>query len=161
MENAMPKRKKIALVLIILVLCFIWGQSLLDGEASSRESGFVFQLVYPFLYRVFGEVDATEHLLRKLAHFMEYAALGCSLSLYFGYDQKSVLKGMNVALLAALFDETIQLFSVSRGPQISDIWLDFSGAVTGILIFSVCFFAVVRIRNHSAEKKSSDPSARS
>ena len=155
----MPKRKKIALVLILLVLCFIWGQSLLDGETSSRESDFVFQLIYPFLYHVFGEVDATAHLLRKLAHFTEYAALGCSLSLYFGYDQKSMLKGMNVSLLAALFDETIQLFSVSRGPQISDIWLDFSGAVTGILLFSACFWAVVHIRNRAAGKKPRDPSA--
>ena len=154
----MPKRKKIALTLIILTLCFIWGQSLLDGETSSRESGFVFQLIYPFLYHVFGEVDATEHLLRKLAHFMEYAALGCSLSLYFGYEQKSILKGMNVALLAALFDETIQLFSVSRGPQLSDIWLDFSGAVTGILLFSACFWAFVHIRDHAAQKNRRDPS---
>ena len=159
MENTMPKRKKVALVLIILVLCFIWGQSLLDGETSTRESDFIFQLIYPFLYRIFGEVDATAHLLRKLAHFTEYAALGCSLSLYFGYDQKSILKGMNIALLAALFDESIQLLAVSRGPQISDIWLDFSGAVTGILLFSVCFWAVVRIRDHVMKKMRRSPSA--
>ena len=101
MESTMPKRKKIALVLIILVLCFIWGQSLLDGDTSTRESDFIYNLIYPFLYHVFGEVDATSHLLRKLAHFAEYAALGCSLSLYFGYDQRSILKGMNAALLAA------------------------------------------------------------
>ena len=155
----MPKRKKVALVLIILVLCFIWGQSLLDGETSTRESDFIFQLIYPFLYRVFGEVDATAHLLRKLAHFTEYAALGCSLSLYFGYDQKSILKGMNIALLAALFDESIQLLAVSRGPQISDIWLDFSGAVTGILLFSVCFWAVTRIRGHVMKKMRRSSSA--
>ena len=159
MEKTMPKRKKVALVLIILVLCFIWGQSLLDGETSTRESDFIFQLIYPFLYRVFGEVDATAHLLRKLAHFTEYAALGCSLSLYFGYDQKSILKGMNIALLAALFDESIQLLAVSRGPQISDIWLDFSGAVTGILLFSVCFWAVARIRGHVMKKMRRSSSA--
>ncbi len=153
MENTMPKRKKVALVLIILVLCFIWGQSLLDGDTSTRESDFIFNLIYPFLYRLFGEVDATAHLLRKLAHFTEYAALGCSLSLYFGYDQKSILKGMNIALLAALFDESIQLLAVSRGPQITDIWLDFSGAVTGILFFSVCFWAAVNVRDCVTEKK--------
>ena len=158
MESTMPKRKKIALVLIILVLCFIWGQSLLDGDTSTRESDFIYNLIYPFLYHVFGEVDATSHLLRKLAHFAEYAALGCSLSLYFGYDQRSILKGMNAALLAALFDESIQLLAVARGPQITDIWLDFSGAVTGILFFSVCFWAVVRIRERMRIKKQ-DPYA--
>ena len=154
MESNVPKRKKVALVLIVLVLCFIWGQSLLDGSTSTRESDFVFRLIYPFLYHVFGEVDATPHLLRKFAHFMEYAALGCCLSLYFGYDQKSILKGMNVALLAALFDESIQLLAVARGPQITDIWLDFSGALTGILLFSVCFWAVVRIRGRVMKKRS-------
>ena len=132
----MPKRKKVALVLILLTLCFIWGQSLLDGDISTRESDFVFNLIYPFLYKVFGEVDATPHLVRKLAHFTEYAVLGCSLALYFGYDQKSILKGMNVALIAALFDESFQLLAVARGPQITDIWLDFSGAITGIILFS-------------------------
>ncbi len=140
MESTMPKRKKIALVMIILVLCFIWGQSLLSGDTSTRESDFIYNLIYPFLYHVFGEVDATPHLLRKLAHFVEYTALGCSLSLYFGYDQKSIMKGMNCALLVALFDESFQLLAVSRGPQISDIWLDFSGAVTGIILFSAVYY---------------------
>ncbi len=149
MENTMPKRKKVALVLTILILCFIWGQSLLDGDSSTRESDFIFRLIYPFLYRVFGEVDATSHLLRKLAHFVEFAALGCSLSLYFGFEQKSMLKAMNIALLAALFDESIQLLTVSRGPQITDIWLDFSGAVTGIILFSGILYLFEAISNRS------------
>ena len=150
-------RQKVALVLIILVLCFIWGQSLLDPDSSEKESGFVFNLLYPYLYRIFGEVNATHHLVRKLAHYTEYAALGACLTLFFGYEQKGMLRSMNIALLTALFDESIQLLS-KRGSQIQDVWLDFAGAVTGILVAAALFWIVVQIKNRrSGEDGSDDP----
>ena len=152
------KRQKVALVLTILVLCFIWGQSLLDPESSERESSFVFNLLYPFLYRIFGEVNATHHLVRKMAHFTEYAALGACLTLFFGYEQKNMLQSMNIALLAALFDESIQLLS-KRGSQIQDVWLDFAGAVTGILLAAALFWIVVQIKNSISKRKESADSS--
>ena len=37
---------------------------------------------------------------------------------------------MFLALTAALIDETIQIFS-DRGSAVVDVWIDFSGAITG------------------------------
>ena len=36
-------------------------------------------------------------------------------------------------LLTALTDETIQLFVPGRSGQVTDIWIDFSGVMTGLL----------------------------
>lgn len=37
-------------------------------------------------------------------------------------------------LLTALTDETIQLFSGGRSSQVTDIWIDFGGVVTGMVL---------------------------
>ena len=37
-------------------------------------------------------------------------------------------------LLTALTDETIQLFVPGRSGQVTDIWIDFSGVMTGLLV---------------------------
>ena len=36
--------------------------------------------------------------------------------------------------LTALTDETIQLFSPGRSSQVTDVWIDFAGVVTGTLL---------------------------
>ena len=37
-------------------------------------------------------------------------------------------------LMTALTDETIQLFSLGRSSQVTDVWIDFAGVVTGTLL---------------------------
>ena len=39
-----------------------------------------------------------------------------------------------LAMAAALVDESIQLFTPDRGPRLTDVWIDTSGAVTGIML---------------------------
>ena len=41
-------------------------------------------------------------------------------------------------LLTALTDETIQMFSDGRSSQLTDVWLDLSGAMAGILVGLFC-----------------------
>ena len=41
-------------------------------------------------------------------------------------------------LLTALTDETIQMFSDGRSSQLTDVWLDFSGVMAGILVGLFC-----------------------
>ena len=63
-----------------------------------------------------------------------------------GRLQNLIAKTENGALLpgtlAALCDETIQLFVPGRSGQITDVWLDTAGYLTGalltLLIFSLC-----------------------
>ena len=49
---------------------------------------------------------------------------------------------MTERLLAALTDETIQIFT-GRGPQVQDVWLDFAGGAAGLLVM-LALWALLR-----------------
>lgn len=129
-------------LLLAALLCFIWGNSLLNREQSSQESMTVLELVRPVLELVVGQGNVTEHLVRKLAHFTEFGLLGClSVSLWSLLDKHRV-RHLAAALLfglaCAAADEGIQVFS-DRGNQLSDVALDFSGCLTGaVVIWLLC-----------------------
>lgn len=76
----MTKRKKqiVALtILVVVVLMFIWGNSLVPGETSGEIS----DGVTAFIARVLGiESETMGHYVRKAAHFTEYAVLGITIS---------------------------------------------------------------------------------
>ena len=81
------KKQRIALLIaILLTLGFIWGNSLLSREQSSDESAWVLRLVTPVLELFVGKGRVTEHLVRKLAHFTEFALLGFELFFWFLYS---------------------------------------------------------------------------
>jgi VanZ family protein len=130
---------------ILLILCFIFGNSLLSGEESGEMSASVLDVLHPVIRpaaELFSRDPVTEdqlhHLVRKLAHFTEFAALGlCSALLlwqccrtlrtpYFGYL-------LFFTLMTAVCDEFLQSFT-GRGPSVRDVLIDFSGAFTGILL---------------------------
>lgn len=107
----------------------------------------------------------TEHIVRKCAHFIEYMGLGILLrqsAFYIKGDgnlsenmgtvsalenktlrcQKkenrtaAFLEFHRIAIFAVPFvDETIQLFTEGRSGQISDVWLDMAGALTGTVLY--------------------------
>lgn len=113
-------RRTLFTVLTVLWLAVIWGHSVMSADLSRQESGGILALLigwFPFL---------TDHIIRKAAHFAEFAVLG---GLLFGAadGKRSPAFPPLIGLLAAMTDETIQLFSEGRSGQISDVWLDFSG----------------------------------
>ena len=70
------KRLKISAWLIGCLLCFIWGNSLLPGEISGRISDAVKEFLAFLLPGEVPGVTTGGGLLRKIAHFTEFAALG-------------------------------------------------------------------------------------
>ena len=127
------KKKAISGIFLLLWLGFIWGNSLLPGTDSAAVSGFVGEL----LSLVFGPwvLEAT-YLLRKLAHFTEFALLDGLLAWNGKLWQKpgAALPAL-AGLLAAMTDESIQLLSPGRASMVTDVWIDFAGVVTGITIY--------------------------
>ena len=68
----------------VLYVLFIFSNSMKTADLSSADSGAVLKLVQQVLTA--GGVDSTiitEHVIRKTAHFTEYAALGILLCLCF------------------------------------------------------------------------------
>lgn len=141
--------KKISTALLLLAilaaLAFIWGNSLDSAVESAAKSGRVGELLRPLLELVVGQGGVTDHLVRKLAHFTEYAVLGALLLLTavgFRVCLQTVVNCLFFLMAAALTDETIQIFT-GRGPQIQDVWLDFAGGFTGLLVM-LALWALLR-----------------
>ena len=112
----------------VLWLGVIFGQSHIAGDLSEAESqGLLAYLVkiFPFL---------TEAILRKLAHFGEFAILGLLLSQCL---RSAVLPPLFVGLLCAMCDETIQIFVVGRASMVQDVWIDFAGVTAAVLLIFV------------------------
>ena len=158
MKQAKKEKKgriKIALtVVILLTLGFIWIHSMMPGDLSGEESGFVFRILSPVLKLLLPDAWVTEHLVRKVAHFTEHGALGVELTLYAVlYKELQIRRIVNIVcsgLVVAFMDETIQIFS-GRGAAIADVWIDLSGFTTGL--FVVLLIAKCRKKRRSENKQ--------
>mgnify|MGYP000181735826 CR=1 FL=1 len=130
---------------LIACIVFIFSNSMQIGDVSESASGRVLLLMKKVFTRLGMPGVAnhlTDHIVRKLAHFCEYALEGFLLTLclrvytrhFFVHISWPILGG----LLTALTDETIQMFSDGRSSQLTDVWLDLSGAMAGILVGLFC-----------------------
>lgn len=147
------KRTKKRLVFCCILLCgllaFIWGNSAMPGKTSGALSGWLGQAlgaILPFL-----TTENGLHLLRKLAHFSEFAALGMTLSWLFGMTvsrsaPKYLLPLFCGAAIAGI-DEIIQIFSPGRYCSIVDVGIDCAGVLTGFLILYALHALLCRKRH--------------
>ncbi len=138
MKNAV-KRYLFPALTVFLVL-FIFSNSVKDAAASGAASGRLLSLILSVIPSLEGYLD--QFLLRKAAHFTEYAVLGFSLGLSFRvkisawYREKvkgALLSAGYVLLLVPFLDETIQLFSEGRSGAVRDMWIDLAGGALGFL----------------------------
>ena len=137
------RRIRLCITLLLCNLVFIWGNSLLPGEVSGALSDWVKSLLEAFLRA--GPEDAVGGgLLRKLAHFTEFAALGMVLSWLFGMLEKKTVYPFLSGVAAACVDETIQMFVPDRGPGIRDVLIDSCGIVAGMILLHLGHTCIVR-----------------
>ena len=130
------KRMRLCKALILWNITFIWANSLLPGEVSGAFSDWVRAL----LARVLASDELStsgDGLLRKMAHFSEFAALGMLLSWFFGMLQKKKRWAALCGFFTACVDETIQRFVPDRGPSIFDVGIDTCGVLTGMLLIFI------------------------
>ena len=127
------------LVVLILMVCFIWGNSLVPGEESGSISLGVLEHIHGALASVGLPYEwITHHLVRKTAHFTEYMVLGIiAMQAFRPHRSQAALPMLVTTLFLVLipsFDETIQLFVGGRAGQVTDVLIDCSGALTGVLL---------------------------
>ena len=127
------KRLRLCTALLICNLVFIWGNSLLPGEVSGAFSDWV-KAILAKLFSGDADDSSGGGLLRKVAHFTEFAALGLCLAWLHGMLQKGKLRPFLWGVLAASVDETIQRFVPDTGPSVKDVCIDSAGVLTGIIL---------------------------
>ena len=127
-------RLRLCIALLVLNLVFIWGNSLLPGEISGAFSRWVKELlgIAP------GDPHTGHGMLRKLAHFTEFACLGLCLQWLHGMLRKPVWRSLLCGFAAACLDECIQIFVPDRGPAIKDVLIDTSGVLLGVMLLWIC-----------------------
>ena len=137
------KRLRLCAFLLTAMLVFIWGNSLLPGAVSQAFSDWVKALLAKLLPGGSGgPAGQGSGLLRKIAHFTEFAALGMLLGWLAGMLQKRKPLPFAGGVLAACVDETIQIFVPGRSPGLKDVAIDSGGVLTGLILLWIghtCF----------------------
>ena len=134
------KKSIIYTVLTALAICAIFIHSSMPASVSSEESDSVRGFLQIILEKLGLNILLTDHIVRKCAHFIEFFVLGIFSELtfdsYFCNIKKAILPTCYLTVIVPLIDETIQLFTVGRSGQVSDIWLDYSGALCAVLLLT-------------------------
>jgi VanZ family protein len=151
MENVRKKKTK-TVILVGLVVClmgFIFTMSHMPGNESAKLSNF-FVRILEKIVTPFGQMQGDEHegalivlgfLVRKAAHFTEYAILG-GLAFYtychlFRRSWHSFPIAVVFGGLYALSDEIHQHFVPGRVMALEDVLIDTCGVITGALFVAL------------------------
>jgi VanZ family protein len=154
-------KKKSRIVLWILFLAFMSGVFYFSSQiaedsmgVSGRVLSAVFRRLLP-MYDRFPNVWQSEllryyqNIIRKLAHFTEYAVLGTLLALLWSCypysDKRRILLSLGMSVLCACADEFLQLFILGRGARITDVGIDILGSVIGITMVML-FKHIINLR---------------
>ncbi len=139
----------LSLVPVILVMVMIFCFSAQQGETSGALSGRMTRWVIGIFDSDFGNrpidqqesiVQTLSFILRKGAHFSEFALLGFFLMLHIRQLQTRVpvvlpwLWAWGIGTLYAVSDEIHQGFVGGRYPAVTDVMIDSAGAATGVAI---------------------------
>ena len=152
MEGSQKKIRFWAIMIICNIL-FIWGNSLLPGSVSGAISKFLSYVVFEVILGRPGGGGGGHGLLRKVAHFTEFACLGGLLTRFLFLLNKPRVLALAGAFLVACCDETIQRFVPDRGPSFKDVLIDTSGATLGMTLLLVGY-AYVKSRKKQAMEES-------
>jgi VanZ family protein len=149
------KATRIWVAVLVLWVVFVWTRSMVPGTESSDHSMFVVHLVRPLL-EFFGvhDVGTMNFIVRKCAHFTEYAVMGAVAMRVFmprvQTGRKWLLLQLAILVCVPAIDETIQLFVPGRCGAVTDVMIDVSGAVTGACLCALGMWLWTRHREKRA-----------
>ena len=153
----------IIILLILVNLSVIYAFSSANREESGEMSAGVTRVLLENFYSRYDDLSpaeqeavlqSTHKFVRKAAHFCEFALLGflsAGLLLWLSDRVRSMnrwktwLYPAAFTLLYAISDEIHQIFT-NRGPRVTDVLIDVSGAVFGILVMQGLAWLVARCR---------------
>lgn len=156
--------RRILWVAVLGAMVLIFGFSAQTGEKSGALSEkiarFVLSIVRPDFASLPGDeqwrvFSACQVLVRKTAHFMEYAFLAltlCMLLYTYSLPKRAVISWV-LATLYAITDEVHQVFVGERTGAVLDVVIDSGGALFGMLIAVV----ILRWRQKYKNKNKRNP----
>ena len=159
--------KRILSVLIVCMLVFIWGNSLLSREVSGAISDSLMDVMnraaarlgmaedtFTYMYDQDGDgvEEPTSHIVRKMAHVTEFLVLGALIVLRL--ESRGIRRALTAFARGAAaggLDEILQIFS-HRGSAVSDVLIDTLGAALGISL-ALLLSAWARRRRENSGKR--------
>jgi len=134
----MNRKQMVVLGIGIFILIFIFGNSGTDGSSSGALSEFFARFIFRFIPESSMSFYELHFLIRKLAHFTEYALLGIACSCFFALGKNGLLKSSFTVLFIGLFtavtDELFQSLVPGRVSALKDVFIDFGGVLTGFVL---------------------------
>lgn len=137
-------KRWILYIVLCLIVFFIWDNSLQNGGTSDGFSLIFAKWIAPIANKLgfYGNIWALNRIIRKLAHLTEFTILGGVLYVvlrrYIEYG--TVVKTIVVGIVIASLDEFIQLFSLGRSSQLSDVLIDTIGIIIGISVVKLTYY---------------------
>lgn len=137
--------------ILIMILIFIYSSK--PADISGQESMAVTDYIYTVYENISGQTESTEErienvssletVVRKGAHFTEYAMLAAAIAWplrrrgLLGYSLLFATMGLTVFYV--MTDEFHQTFVPGRSGEIRDVLIDSVGALTGYIIFIIIY----------------------
>ena len=155
MIDKVKVRRLTIILLIIITLGFIWGNSCVSQTDSAEGSENVFSIIKPIIDFLFGADTLTHGIFRKIVHFSEFFLLALEFNLLYvnikRYSPKALFEIISIGLFVAVIDESLQMLS-GRGPMVADVLIDFSGYVACSLVFLLIRYAILKRREQKEIK---------
>lgn len=159
-----PARILFAALTIACMVC-IFCFSMDNASKSSGKSGKVTKAAVETFVKDYKEMppskqtsilDKAEHIVRKMAHFSIYTLLGFLASLTVGRRKLFSRKSLGVIVFCFLYacsDEIHQIFVPGRAGMFTDVLIDTSGALTGMIISMAVMRLYFLIKNRREAKR--------
>lgn len=128
------------IIATLVWVLFIFSFSLENAQSSSLASSRLAQVIYDIVNSISTSSTLTLNdfsvLVRKSAHVINFMILMILvLRLTFNNFKSWKIGSWMFCLTVAIIDETIQLFVPGRSSQLSDVFLDMSGATLVFILF--------------------------
>ncbi|HBI73812.1 MAG TPA: hypothetical protein DEG06_04480 [Lachnospiraceae bacterium] len=145
-----------AAIIMIIIFLFSAKPAVSSAESSRTIANAVLNIAENFMDPAQWQedrdnvLDTVDHIVRKTAHFMEYAILASAIELHYWITKR---KGIRFILLSILFsflyaatDEFHQLFVPGRSGEFKDVMIDTVGAATGAFLFYFLLILIEHIK---------------
>lgn len=132
-----------ALCAACMALIF-WFSSRTAAESSAQSDIFV-----ELFKRIFGDNNVTDFIVRKAAHFSEFAGLGLlfAVAFYVQFGKAKIPFALLCASAYAVTDEVHQIFVEGRTCKFTDWVIDTTGALLGVLVVFAAILIAERFKN--------------